>query len=173
MHHHLAPPARLQHSTTCASQAVVTSLLADPKVEVRHLAAATLSGMLKGMHDADREALEAQLLNRAGQLFPTGRKRIKAAAGTAGAQVGGRGRRSRGRRLLPQLHSRPQDAAGGAGAPSAAQPPLRHTSPALSRATCTHASAHASRAPPLLPLRSRPSLRWWSGWRACTASRPS
>jgi hypothetical protein len=78
----------LLHCAALRPQAVVTSLLADPKVEVRHLAAATLSGMIKGMHGGDREALQAQLLRRASQLFPSGRKRIKAAAGAGGAQVG-------------------------------------------------------------------------------------
>jgi hypothetical protein len=65
---------------------VVVALLSDPKVEVRHLAAATLSGMIKGMAPPAREALQAQLLGQAAQLFKTGRKRAKQAVGSS-AQV--------------------------------------------------------------------------------------
>lgn len=65
---------------------MVVALLSDPKVEVRHLAAATLSGMIKGMAQPAREALQAQLLGQAAQLFKTGRKRAKQAAGSS-AQV--------------------------------------------------------------------------------------
>lgn len=57
-------------------QQVVMRLMRDKKLEVQELAAGTLSGMLKGLSEADFNAIRADLLARTDQLFPRGRRGV-------------------------------------------------------------------------------------------------
>lgn len=67
----------------------MTARLPDAKAEVRGLAAATLSGLLRGTHPAAVQLLRTALLARAAELFGTtaarGTKRGGAAAATGGS----------------------------------------------------------------------------------------
>ena len=65
-----------------APQAVVVSMLSDSKLEVREVAATTLSGLLKGASPAEAARLRASFLLDVDRLFPRSRKRQKAKAGT-------------------------------------------------------------------------------------------
>ncbi|KAG2489806.1 hypothetical protein HYH03_011755 [Edaphochlamys debaryana] len=67
-------------------QELVEARLPDPKAEVRALAAATLSGLLRGASPAEAEATRARVLARANDLFGGGGRRGNrraAAAATA------------------------------------------------------------------------------------------
>lgn len=62
-----------------AVQQMVVRLMRDKKLEVQELAADTLSGMLKGLSEADFHAIRSDLLAQMAQAFPKGMQR-KAAA---------------------------------------------------------------------------------------------
>jgi len=68
-------------------QEVVLARLADPKPEVRAIAGATLSGMLRGMTDGEAAALRHRLCADARRLFS--RARGSKAASAAGGSAGG------------------------------------------------------------------------------------
>jgi len=76
-------------------QQLVLQRLQDQQVEVRHLAAATLSGILKGLPPAEVIAVREQLMSQALAIFgpPPGsgmrRKRGAAAAAEGGGGAGG------------------------------------------------------------------------------------
>ncbi len=64
-----------------APQGVAVRLLSDSKLEVREVAATTLSGLLKGASPAEAAQLRASFLSDVDRLFPRSRKRQKAKAG--------------------------------------------------------------------------------------------
>ncbi|GFR44377.1 hypothetical protein Agub_g5595, partial [Astrephomene gubernaculifera] len=74
-------------------QDVVVSRLSDPRSQVRSLAAATLSGLLRGAAPGDVQALRSRLLIQAAELFGGGggggRRRRGAASATASAGAAG------------------------------------------------------------------------------------
>ncbi|KAG2431096.1 hypothetical protein HXX76_009627 [Chlamydomonas incerta] len=88
-------------------QDVVTARLPDAKAEVRGLAAATLSGLLRGTDPAAVQALRAALLARAAELFGA------SSAASGGSKAAARGTKRGG-----------AAAAAAAGGAAAAQPPL-------------------------------------------------
>jgi hypothetical protein len=63
----------------------VLARLSDDKLEVRGLAAATLSGLLRGLPEAEAEALRRRSLARAAELFPGRRRRRVGGGGGAAA----------------------------------------------------------------------------------------
>ncbi len=62
-------------------QAVVVRMLSDSKLEVREVAATTLSGLLKGASADEAARLRASFLADVDRLLPRNRKRQKAKAG--------------------------------------------------------------------------------------------
>ena len=80
----------------CTAQAVVVRMLSDSKLEVREVAATTLSGLLKGASPAETAQLRASFLSDVDRLFPRSRKRQKA---KAGAEASGAATR-----MLPGSH---------------------------------------------------------------------
>jgi len=62
-------------------QAVVVRMLSDSKLEVREVAATTLSGLLKGAKADEAARLRASFLADVDRLLPRNRKRQKAKAG--------------------------------------------------------------------------------------------
>jgi proteasome activator subunit 4 len=101
------------------------SRLQDPKVEVRSLATATLSGIIKALPPTDNEALRTSFVTAVPRLFSSssqdgskasGRKRSAAAAAAAAPAAGGASAPLRG---VPVVA-----AAAAAGGSSGGQPPL-------------------------------------------------
>ena len=78
------------HSHSWAMQAVVVRMLSDSKLEVREVAATTLSGLLKGAKADEAARLRTSFLADVDRLLPRNRKRQKAKAGIdpAGALCG-------------------------------------------------------------------------------------
>ena len=87
----LAPASSRFQSTSCSYclsaincarlQAVVVRMLSDSKLEVREVAATTLSGLLKGAKADEAARLRASFLADVDRLLPRNRKRQKAKAG--------------------------------------------------------------------------------------------
>ncbi len=65
-----------------ALQKLVVAGLADHKAEVQEVAAATLSGRLKGLPAAEADTIRSDLLKRHAELFPA--RRRKKTVGIAG-----------------------------------------------------------------------------------------
>ncbi|KAI3424360.1 hypothetical protein D9Q98_009913 [Chlorella vulgaris] len=74
---------------TARVQAMVVAMLSDPKLEVREMAATTLSGLLKGLPPKDADALRQNFTDQALQLFPLNKRRRTAGGGTAAPPAGG------------------------------------------------------------------------------------
>jgi proteasome activator subunit 4 len=70
-------------------QAAVVGRLADTKAEVRAAATATLAGMIKGMPDAEADALRVQVLARARDLLGGKRRAGAPGGGGGGGDPGG------------------------------------------------------------------------------------
>ena len=99
------PPSRrhcflLGPAGTAQVQAMVVAMLEDAKLEVREMAATTLSGLLKGLPKSEAEALRRSFIERALQLFPPGaagaaataaKRRRTAAAAVSATGAGGAG----------------------------------------------------------------------------------
>jgi hypothetical protein len=67
-----------------ALQQLVVAGLADAKAEVQEVAAATLSGLLKGLPASEADAIRSDLLKRHAALFPARRrKKTVTPAGTS------------------------------------------------------------------------------------------
>jgi hypothetical protein len=78
---------------TAALQQLVLQGLQDPQAEVRHLAGATLSGLIKGLPATEASAVRERLLQQALALFgagPGSGKRRRGAEGSASSSSGGK-----------------------------------------------------------------------------------
>lgn len=64
-----------EQSSRC--QQLVVQLTKDKKLEVQEMAARTLAGLLKGLSEPAFNALRADLLQQAQQLFPRRRQKTK------------------------------------------------------------------------------------------------
>lgn len=71
--------------------ALVRRMLEDAKLEVREMAATTLSGLVKGLPPAEAAALRESFIQRSRQLFPTTKRRRTGSASAATAVPPGEG----------------------------------------------------------------------------------